>query len=314
MGLASCFGSASFVSERFFSHGLPIEFKIDEELGIKTREQVFEYGVGNYNERCRAIVMKYKNEWEQVVRRIGRWIDMKNDYKTMDLSFMESVWYVFQQLWKKDLVYRGYKVMPFSTACHTPLSNFEANLGQKEDVVDPAVTVMFPLEEDPNTILLAWTTTPWTLPSNLALNVNPGHTYVKVLETKTGRHFIVGEALFSNVFPQPKKPKKAVGKAHDEPFKIVDSFPGRALGGKKYVPPFDFFVKEWTPNGAFRVLLADYVTNDSGTGIVHSAPGFGVDDYETCLRAELIASENVPCPVMTMAALRRPCCLGSDST
>jgi isoleucyl-tRNA synthetase len=189
------------------------------------------------------------------------------------------------------------QVMPFSTACHTPLSNFEANLGQKEDVVDPAVTVMFPLEDDPNTIMLAWTTTPWTLPSNLALNVNPGHTYVKVLETKTGRHFIVGESLYASVFPQPKKPKKADGKAVEEPFKIVDSFPGRALGGKKYVPPFDFFVKEWTPSGAFRILLADYVTNDSGTGVVHSAPGFGVDDFETCHKAGIIGSENVPCPV-----------------
>jgi isoleucyl-tRNA synthetase len=111
MGLVSqqcaCFLHAHFPPQ---SHGLPIEFKIDEELGIKTREQVYEYGIGNYNEKCRAIVMKFKNEWEQVVRRIGRWIDMKNDYKTMDLSFMESVWYVFHELWKKDLVYRGYKV------------------------------------------------------------------------------------------------------------------------------------------------------------------------------------------------------------
>jgi isoleucyl-tRNA synthetase len=170
-----------FMVERRFGwdcHGLPIEFKIDEELGIKTREQVLEYGVGNYNEACRGIVMKYQGEWEQIVKRMGRWIDMKNDYKTMDLSFMESVWYVFRQLWEKQLVYRGYKVMPFSTACHTPLSNFEANLAYK-DVVDPAVTVAFPLEEDPNTSMLAWTTTPWTLPSNLALNVNPQQPYVK---------------------------------------------------------------------------------------------------------------------------------------
>ncbi len=170
-----------FMVERRFGwdcHGLPIEFKIDEELGIKTREQVLEYGVGNYNEACRGIVMKYQGEWEQIVKRMGRWIDMKNDYKTMDLTFMESVWHVFHQLWKKGLVYRGYKVMPFSTACHTPLSNFEANLAYK-DVVDPAVTVAFPLEEDPNTSMLAWTTTPWTLPSNLALNVNPQQPYVK---------------------------------------------------------------------------------------------------------------------------------------
>ncbi len=284
---------------RCFSHGLPIEFKIDEELGIKTRDQVMAYGIGNYNEKCRAIVMKYKNEWEQVVRRIGRWIDMKNDYKTMDLSFMESVWNVFFQLWQKGLVYRGYKVMPFSTACHTPLSNFEANLAYKENVEDPAVTVMFPLEEDPNTFMLAWTTTPWTLPSNLALNVHPEHAYVKLLEIKTGRHFIVMEALYASVFPAPKKAKKAApgAKEPEAPFKIVDKFAGKTLGGKKYVPLFDFFVEEWTEKGAFRILLADYVTNDSGTGVVHSAPAFGVEDFNSCTKAGIVANENVPCPV-----------------
>ena len=260
---------------------------------------MLEYGVGNYNEACRSIVMKYQGEWEQIVRRMGRWIDMKNDYKTMDLSFMESVWNVFQQLWQKDLVYRGYKVMPFSTACHTPLSNFEANLAYK-DVVDPAVTVMFPLEEDPNTFMLAWTTTPWTLPSNLALNVNPQQVYVKVREAKTGRHFIVMEALYASVFPAPKKAKKAPAageKAEEPPFSIVDKFPGASLSGKKYTPLFDFFVKDWEPRGAFRILLADYVTSESGTGVVHSAPAFGVDDFETCQKAGIVANEELPCPV-----------------
>jgi isoleucyl-tRNA synthetase len=216
---------------------------------------VLAYGVGNYNEACRAIVMKYQGDWEQIVRRMGRWIDMKNDYKTMDLPFMESVWNVFRQLWDKGMVYRGYKVMPFSTACHTPLSNFEANLAYK-DVVDPAVTVAFPLQEDVNTSMLAWTTTPWTLPSNLALNVNPQQLYVKVREAKTGKCFIVMKALYANIFPAAKKSKKPAAdkkekvEVEEAPFAIVEEFLGATLEGKKYIPPFDFFVEEWTKRGS----------------------------------------------------------------
>lgn len=284
-----------YVERRFGwdCHGLPIEFAIDEQLGIKTREQVFEYGVANYNEACRGIVMKYQKEWEQNVKRLGRWIDMKNDYKTMDLSFMESVWYVFHELWKKDFVYRGYKVMPFSTACHTPLSNFEANLAYK-DVVDPAITVAFPTLDDPNVSFLAWTTTPWTLPSNLALNVNPNQLYVKVKDNKTGKFYIVMKALYGSVFPEPKKKK---GKEETGPlFTVVEEFLGATLKGRKYVPLFDFY-KEWEQKGAFQVLTADYVTAESGTGIVHCAPAFGVDDFETCKQHGVVGSENVPCPV-----------------
>ncbi|RMC00091.1 hypothetical protein DUI87_23501 [Hirundo rustica rustica] len=153
-------------------HGLPVEYEIDKTLGIKGPEDVAKMGIEAYNKECRGIVMRYAKEWEFSVTRLGRWIDFENDYKTLYPEFMESVWWVFKQLYDKGLVYRGVKVMPFSTACNTPLSNFESHQNYK-DVQDPSVTVSFPLEEDPSVSLVAWTTTPWTLPSNLALCVNP---------------------------------------------------------------------------------------------------------------------------------------------
>lgn len=169
------------ISRRFGwdCHGLPIEFEIDKMQGIRTRDQVLELGIGNYNELCRSIVMKFSEEWKTTVNRIGRWIDMENDFKTMDPTFMESVWWVFKSLYEKGHVYRGFKVMPFSTGCATPLSNFEAGMNYK-NVPDPEVYVLFPLTSDPAVNLVAWTTTPWTLPSNLALCVNSEMDYVKI--------------------------------------------------------------------------------------------------------------------------------------
>uniref|UniRef100_A0A3B3U9B0 Isoleucine--tRNA ligase, cytoplasmic n=1 Tax=Poecilia latipinna TaxID=48699 RepID=A0A3B3U9B0_9TELE len=160
-------------------HGLPVEYEIDKTLGIKGPEDVAKMGIAEYNKQCRNIVMRYSNEWEATVRRMGRWIDFKNDYKTLYPWFMETVWWVFKQLYDKGLVYRGVKVMPFSTACNTPLSNFESHQNYK-DVQDPSVIVSFPLVESENVSLIAWTTTPWTLPSNLALCVNPEFLYVQV--------------------------------------------------------------------------------------------------------------------------------------
>jgi len=153
-------------------HGLPIEFEIEKKLGIKTREEILKLGIPQYNKECRGIVMKFASEWEKTVTRLGRWIDFQNDYKTLDTPYMESVWNVFSEIHKKGFLYRGFKVMPYSTACTTPLSNFEANLAYK-DTIDPAVVVSFPLEDEPGVSFVAWTTTPWTLPSNLALCVNP---------------------------------------------------------------------------------------------------------------------------------------------
>lgn len=272
-------------------HGLPIEFEIDRALGIKTRQAVLDFGIPNYNAECRKIVMRFSSEWEEIVTRLGRWIDFKNDYKTMEPWYMESIWWVFKQLFDKDLVYRGFKVMPFSTACATPLSNFEANQAY-QDTDDPEVYVFFPLEDDPDTKLIAWTTTPWTLPSNLALCVSPTMTYLKVKDLESGTFFIVAEKLIDNVFPKTKKKKKA-----PPAYEVIESFVGTDLQGKRYVPLFNYF-ESFRESGAFTVLCDSYVKDSSGTGVVHQAPAFGEDDYRCCLAAGIIEKGvNLPCPV-----------------
>lgn len=171
-------------------HGLPVEYEVDKTNGITGPADVAAMGVAAYNDKCREIVMRYSSQWRDVVLRIGRWIDFDNDYRTMYPSFMESVWWAFSQLYEKGLVYRGVKVMPFSTACATPLSNFEAGQNYK-DVQDPAIVVAFLVDDsEENLELLAWTTTPWTLPSNLGLCVNPGKDYVKVRGTLFHHHLL----------------------------------------------------------------------------------------------------------------------------
>eukprot|EP00331_Platyophrya_macrostoma_P021472 CAMPEP_0176448964 /NCGR_PEP_ID=MMETSP0127-20121128/26150_1 /TAXON_ID=938130 /ORGANISM="Platyophrya macrostoma, Strain WH" /LENGTH=1072 /DNA_ID=CAMNT_0017836121 /DNA_START=163 /DNA_END=3381 /DNA_ORIENTATION=- len=268
-------------------HGLPIEFEIEKQLGIKSSHDVKKFGIENYNAECRKIVMRYAHEWEVIIGRTGRWIDFQNDYKTMNMSYMESVWWVFKQLWEKDLVYRGFKVMPFSTSCTTPLSNFEANMNYK-DVSDPSAMVSFPLEEDNNTHLIAWTTTPWTLPSNLALCVNPDMDYIKVLDAKTSRHYIFAECRLDEVYKNHAKEKTP-------PFTVVAKFKGAELAGKKYVPLFPYFLEK-EPN-AFRVICDKFVTSDSGTGVVHCAPGFGEEDFRASLANKIFAKGTIVCPV-----------------
>eukprot|EP00158_Paraphelidium_tribonemae_P007372 Partr_v1_DN28221_c0_g2_i2_m75238 putative isoleucyltRNA synthetase len=276
-----------YVERRFGwdCHGLPVEHEIDKKLNIKNRDDVMAMGVAAYNAECRAIVMRYSKEWETTVTRIGRWIDFDNDYKTLNTSFMESVWWVFKQLHVKEQVYEGFKVMPFSTACNTPLSNFEANQNYK-DVTDPAVVVSFPLVDEPSVSLLAWTTTPWTLPSNMALCVNPAFEYVQILDEDTGSQWILLEARLSILYKDVKKAK----------FSIVRKFKGSELQGRKYVPLFPYLDLLKYAN-AFCVLGDSYVTDASGTGIVHQAPGFGEDDFRVCLAAGLITRSSVPCPV-----------------
>jgi len=315
-------------------HGLPVEYEIDTKLGIKTKEDVMKMGVAAYNNECRGIVQRYTKEWEATVKRMGRWIDFKNDYKTMDLSFMESVWWVFSQLHAKGLVYRGYKVMPYSTGCTTPLSNFEAGLNYK-DVSDPAVVVNFPLVGvEPKTSLLAWTTTPWTLPSNLALAVNKEFTYVKLRDAKTGEQYIICKTRIGELYP-PKKAAAAAAKpaaaaaaapaadgkpaaaaagdkkkaAADAPaaapvaqktdeYEILEEFKGDKLVGLRYEPVFPYFASYAESHTAFRVINASYVTDDSGTGIVHQAPAFGEDDYNACASEGIIKrGEEILCPV-----------------
>ena len=195
---------------------------------------------------------------------------------------MESVWWVFSELFKKGLVYRGYRVMPYSTALNTPLSNFEAQQNYK-DTQDPAVVITFPLLQDPQTSLLAWTTTPWTLPSHVALAVNPDYEYVKILDEASGRHYILLEALMKTLYKDPKKAK----------YKVVDRIKGSDMLGWRYEPPFDYFYDDWKDHG-FKVLNAAYVTAESGVGVVHQSPAFGAEDYEVALAAGVIAPDRLP--------------------
>ena len=241
-------------------------------------------GIDVYNAKCRSIVMKYSDEWVHIVTRLGRWIDFDNDYKTLYPSFMESVWWVFKQLYSRGLVYKGVKVMPYSTTCNTPLSNFESGQNYKE-VVDPTVIVSFPLEDNSNVSFVIWTTTPWTLISNLALCVNPNMDYVKVEDQQTKNVYILMEARLCELY------KKS------EEYKILERFKGKTLENLNYEPLFSYF-KSYKESGAFRVLCDNYVTADSGTGVVHQAPYFGEDDFRVCLANNIITKESkLVCPI-----------------
>ncbi len=302
-------------------HGLPVEYEIDKKLGIKGRDDVFKLGMDKYNEECRGIVMRYSKEWERSVVRLGRWIDFENDYKTLDPSFMESVWWVFKTLFEKDLVYQGFKVMPYSTACNTPLSNFEVQQNYK-DVQDPAVIVSFPIIGDADgASCVAWTTTPWTLPSNLALCVHPEFDYLKVQDPKTGKVYVVAESRLASipgaVAKEGKKKKKSKAKKgkdgaegaeekKPEGFKILSKFKGAELVGKRYEPLFPFF-KELGETGAFQICGDTYVTDDAGTGIVHQAPAYGEDDYRVCIKHGVIQKGGaLPDPLDTNGIFEDP--------
>lgn len=253
-------------------HGVPVEFEINKTLNLHSRKEILEFGVDKYNAACRSIVDRYSNEWKKTVKRIGRWVDMDNAYFTMQVEFMQSVWWVFQQLYNKGLIYEGLKVVPYSVGVSTPLSNFEANLDYRE-VQDPAITVTFPLVKEPETSVLAWTTTPWTLPSNLALAVGNEIEYVKVKEIATGKQFILAEALLKSY---EKKP--------GEVFEVIGKMTGAELVGLEYTPLFNYFENK-RAEGAFKIIHSDHVTTESGTGVVHMAPAFGEEDFNGCKKA-----------------------------
>jgi len=188
-----------FYVERRFGwdcHGLPVEHEIDKAYNIKGRDDVMKMGIDKYNEECRSIVQRYVKEWREVVERFGRWVDFDNDYKTMQPSFMETGWWVFKQLFDKGMVYRAFRVMPYSTVLSTPMANFEVALNYKE-VSDPSIIVQFKHAKEKDCWILAWTTTPWTLPSNIALCVNPKLTYLRVKNKKDGQVWIVGKDRWS---------------------------------------------------------------------------------------------------------------------
>ncbi len=257
------------------THGLPVEMEIEKALELSGAADIEQFGIAKFNEECRSIVMRYSKEWKKTVNRMGRWVDFDKTYMTMNLTFMETVWWVFGELWKQGLVYEGYKVMPFSAQLGTPLSNFEANLNY-QDVDDPSITVSFPLIDDPETSLLIWTTTPWTLPSNLAVMVGRELDYVKV--QKDGKFYILGKGRIETYFK--------------DGYEIIDTFKGKALIGKRYQPMFDYFVKE-AGSSSFSVIGEDSITEDAGTGIVHSSPAFGEVDFFACKNAGI----GLVCPV-----------------
>ncbi|KAK4528311.1 hypothetical protein GAYE_SCF54G6248 [Galdieria yellowstonensis] len=274
-------------------HGLPVEHEIDQKLGVKCREDVLRLGIDKYNAECRSIVFRYASEWETIVKRLGRWIDFENDYKTLDMSYMESVWWVFKQLYLKGLVYRGFRVMPYSTALNTPMSNFEANLNYKE-TSDPSIIVSFPLMNDSNTYLLAWTTTPWTLPSNLSLCVHPDLDYITVEDTVHRKKYIFAEARKEECFKALTRDHK---KAASEVLRVISRCKGADLKGLRYQPLFPYFYDRFKDR-AFIVLVDEYVTSDTGTGIVHQAPAFGEDDFRVCTDAGIVSYDaEIPCPV-----------------
>ncbi|MFP4550190.1 MAG: class I tRNA ligase family protein, partial [Spirochaetales bacterium] len=257
-------------------HGLPVEYEMEKELGISGKTQIEEYGVAKFNEACRSIVLRYTEEWRHVVTRMGRWVDFDNDYKTMDLDYMETIWWVFRQLWEQGYIYEGYYILPYSPALATPLSNFEVNLGGYHEVNDPAVTVRFELTDEPGTYVLAWTTTPWTLPSNLGLALGPDIDYVKVKDGDS--RYILGKERLSAYYKEESE------------YEIVWTKKGRELAGMQYKPLFPYFA-ELSDDGAFRTHVAEYVTTEDGTGIVHIAPGFGEDDYN------VLKESGLPVPV-----------------
>jgi isoleucyl-tRNA synthetase len=264
-----------YVDRRFGwdCHGLPIEQEIDKKFEMSASDFVAKFGVKKYNDECRGIVDRYSNEWEKTISRLGRWVDFENDYKTMDLTFMESVWWVFKSIWDKGLIYQGNKIVPFSPALQTALSNFEA--GQNyQDIQDPAVTVLFRTKEDANTYFAAWTTTPWTLPSNLSLCTHPEIEYVKVKDLEKNIFIIMAKARLE---------------AYKKNFKFeeVETYTGAELKGKRYEPLFPYFNK-LEKDGYFVMLNDEYVTVTDGTGIVHQAPGFGEEDNRVMKAAKLI--------------------------
>lgn len=247
-------------------HGLPIEALIQDELKLSGVSEIKAFGVDKFNEACRGSVLRYTAEWEKTVGRMGRWVDFDNDYKTMTPSFMESVWWVFAECWRKGLIYQGYRIQPYSPALATPLSNFETNQGY-QDRQDPSLTVIFPLVDSDESILV-WTTTPWTLPSNMALAVGADIDYV-LLQVED-RKYWVAESRMGAYF-------KADAKKGIELPPVLARAKGSELAGRKYVSLFNYMPHS---EDLYQVRLGDFVSTEDGTGCVHIAPSFGEEDFQ----------------------------------
>jgi isoleucyl-tRNA synthetase len=246
-------------------HGLPVELEVEKELGISSKQEIEEYGIGKFNERCRESVFEYVEEWNRLTERIGFWIDLDDPYVTLENEYIESVWWSLRKLWDEERLYEGHKVVPYCPRCGTALSSHEVALGYK-DVEDPSIYVRFPLLDDEGIeageSLLVWTTTPWTLPGNVAVAVSPDVTYVKA--RVEGETLILAEPLVERVL--------------GEGVEIVARLPGSELVGRRYRGPV-FELSDGGPANSFHILAGEFVTTEDGTGLVHVAPAFGEDDY-----------------------------------
>ena len=297
-----------YVERRFGwdTHGLPIEALAQDDLGVAGAPEIKALGIDKFNEHCRSKVLRYVSEWRKTVTRMGRWVDFDHDYKTMNPEFMETIWWVFKQLWNQERVYKSHRIMPYSWKLSTPLSNFEAGSNYK-DVQDPTVTVRTPvvafgadrisdlksqisdvggqisklqaLKDAGTTIyLLIWTTTPWTLPENLMMCAGAKIDYVAVRDVTDDKKpiYIMAKARLPHIFKK------------EEQYELVAEFKGTELKGTEYEPIFPYFADK-KAEGAFRVLNDDYVTTDDGVGIVHIAPAYGEDDFRVCQEAGMHA-------------------------
>ncbi|MFN1834860.1 isoleucine--tRNA ligase [Balneola sp. MJW-20] len=250
------------------THGLPVEIEVEKELGLEGRSQVEDYGIAEYNARCRESVLKYKDLWDELTSRMGYWVDQEDPYITFDNRYIESVWWAFNKLFEKGLVYKGYKIQWYSPGSGTVLSSHEVSLGYKE-TQDPSVYVKFPVDGEENTYFLAWTTTPWTTISNMALTVNPELTYAKVAHQ--GENYIIA--------------KDCIEQSLGEEYEILKEYHGYDLVGVRYHPIFEYAYEEFDRSEAWKVIPAEYVTTEDGTGVVHTAPAYGADDYDSCQKA-----------------------------
>ena len=258
------------------THGLPVELEVEKLLGLDGKEQIEEYGIEPFIKKCKESVWKYKGEWERMSERVGFWADMEHPYVTYENDYIESEWWSLKKIAEKGLLYKGHKIVPYCPRCGTALSSHEVSQGYKE-VKERSAVVRFKVSGEENTWIYAWTTTPWTLPSNVALCVNPDDTYARF--DCEGRTIIMADALIESVLGEKEITNKT-------------TFPGRDLQGLRYEPLFDFqkAALEGKPNAenAFQVVVDDYVTMTDGTGVVHQAPAFGEDD------ARVGRSYNIP--------------------
>ncbi|MEJ5225112.1 MAG: class I tRNA ligase family protein, partial [Anaerolineales bacterium] len=255
------------------THGLPVEIEVEKQLGFTNKQQIEDYGIAKFNELCKKSVFTYIGDWERLTERIGFWVDLKDAYVTYTNDYIESVWWILKNFWDRGLLYKGFKIVPYCPRCGTPLSDHEVAQGY-DDAVDPSVFVRMPLVDKPGTSLLVWTTTPWTLPANVAVAAHPDVDYVTVERALPGggtEKLVLAEALLEKVF-------------RGEAVKVLETFKGKKLKGVKYHPLFTFMPPE---KEAHYVVLGDFVTTEDGTGLVHIAPAFGADDMKVAADYDL---------------------------